>query len=248
MSIVLGIDVGGTGLKAALVNTESGELIGTKIKRGTPQPSTPAVVVEELVSMIGELGYVGSVIGCGMPSIMKNNICLSAANIDKGWIDLNLNEYFKTRSGLDVQFINDADAAGLAEMIFGTGVGRMGTVVLLTLGTGIGSAVFLDGKLVPNTEFGHLLYKKSIFEHYASNGARERKNMSWKKWCKELNVYLNHINLLVSPDLIIIGGGISKRFDDFSPYINVNTEVQVAKMFNEAGIIGAAMHAAGYRL
>ncbi len=248
MSIALGIDVGGTGLKAALVDTDNGEIVSEKVKYGTPQPSTPENVSGVLQQMINDLNYSGSIFGCGMPSVVKNNICLTAANIDKGWMNLDLNAFFKQHLGHDMQFVNDADAAGLAEMLFGNGVDRMGTVVLLTLGTGIGSAVFLDGKLVPNTEFGHLLYKKSIFEHYASNGARERKKMSWKKWCKELNVYLNHINLMMCPDLIIIGGGISKRFNDIMALVNVDTEVLPAKMQNEAGIVGAALYAAGYRL
>lgn len=241
MAEILGIDVGGTGIKAAVVDTSNGEFITEKIKYGTPQPSTPENVAVILNQIIDDLDMRGTKVGLGFPAIVKNNIALSAANIDNGWLKLNLVDYFMEATGCDSVFVNDADAAGIAEMTFGVGKGRMGTVVMLTLGTGIGSGVFLDGKLLPNTEFGHLLYKKSVFEHYASNGARKRLNMSYKKWGGELNTYLNHINLLLSPDLIMLGGGISKRFEDFEKFITVPTEVIPASMMNDAGIIGAAM-------
>ena len=242
MAEILGIDVGGTGIKGAIVDTDKGEFISKKIKYGTPKPSTPESVMVVINQLIDDMNWRGKPFGCGFPSIIKNGICHSAANIDKGWLNLNLSEYFKEHTGSEVTFVNDADAAAVAEMTHGKGKGVMGTVILITLGTGIGSGIFLNGKLFPNSEFGHLLYKKSVFEHYASNGARKRKDLSWKEWGKELNVYLNHVDLLISPDLIILGGGVSKYFDTkFSQYIDVDTKIVHAAMGNDAGITGAAM-------
>ena len=247
MAEILGIDVGGTGIKGAIVDTEKGMLVTEKVKYGTPQPSIPSEVIKVISQIKTDLGYDRNDFGCGFPSVIKKDICLTAANIDDAWIDMNLRAYFMEHMGCDVTFTNDADAAALAEMRFGQGKDRMGTVVLLTLGTGIGSGIFLDGMLLPNSEFGHLLYKKSIFEHYASNGARLRKKMGWKSWGRVLNIYLNHIDLLLSPDLIILGGGVSKYFDKFKKYIAVTTELVPAAMGNTAGIIGAAMVAMDHR-
>lgn len=242
MAEILGIDVGGTGIKGAIVDTEKGEFVTKKIKYGTPKPSTPESVMVVINQLIDDMNWRGKPFGCGFPSIIKNGICHSAANIDNGWMGMNLSEYFKEHTGSDVTFVNDADAAAVAEMTHGKGKGRAGTVILITLGTGIGSGIHLDGKLFPNSEFGHLLYKKSVFEHYASNGARKRKDLSWKDWGKEVNTYLNHVNLLISPDLIILGGGVSKYYDTkFGQYIDVDTEVVHAAMGNDAGITGAAM-------
>ena len=241
MATVLGIDVGGTGVKGALVDTKSGSLISDKIKYATPRPSTPKKVVRVINQLIDDFGVRGERFGCGFPSVIKNNIVYTAANIDKGWMGVNLRNFFKEHTGSEVFFINDADAAGLAEMRFGAGKGVKGTVILLTLGTGIGSGIFLNGKLVPNTEFGHLLYKESVFEHYASNGARKRLDLSMKEWSKELNTFLNHVNFILNPDLIILGGGVSKKFEDFKGFLDVGTEVVPALMQNNAGIIGAAM-------
>lgn len=241
MSHILGLDVGGTGLKIAVVDTESGQMVSEKLKCATPQPSTPENVVVAINLLLNELNWRNKPFGCGMPSVIKNGICYTAANIDKGWKDLNLYQFFKDNLGCEVAFGNDADLAGKAEMKFGAGKDIMGTVVILTLGTGIGSGVFYNGELIPNTEFGHLLYKKSVFEKYASNGARLRKKMGWKKWAKELNVYLNHIELIVSPDLIILGGGVSKEFESYEQYINLRTEIVRARLENSAGLIGAAM-------
>ena len=210
---MLGVDVGGTGIKAAIVNTQTGELKTQKFKYATPKPSTPSNVVEVIKDLIRDNDWEGKDFGCGIPGIVKNQTCLSAANIDDEWINLKLSEFFLKKTGVNVTFINDADAAGLAEMRFGKGKGRNGTIILVTLGTGIGAGLFHNGQLIPNAEFGHLLYKKSVFEHYASNGARKNKKLSWSEWAEELNTYLNHLNLLLSPDLIIIGGGVSKHFE-----------------------------------
>jgi len=241
MTQVLGIDVGGTGIKGAMVDCVTGSLLSDKIKYATPQPSRPESVIEVIHQLIADFDNGDKPFGCGFPSVIKNNVCLTAANIDDGWIDMDLHRYFLDHTGCEVTFINDADAAAVAEMQFGLGMDKKGTVILITLGTGIGSGIFLNGKLLPNSEFGHLLYKRSIFEHYASNGARKKKDLSWKEWGSELNVFLNHINLLISPDLIIIGGGVSKHFHKYKEYLDVSAEIVSAAMGNNAGIIGAAM-------
>ena len=243
MGQILGIDVGGTGIKAALVDTDNGVFLKPKIKYATPKPSTPENVAKILNKLIDDFDVNNSFIGCGFPSIIKNNICKSAANIDDAWVDVDLVSYLDEHTTCKGVFLNDADAAGLAEMQFGAGKGRMGTVLMITLGTGIGSGLFVDGKLVPNAEFGHLLYKKSVFEHYASNGARKKKDLSWKEWGKELNVYLDHLKLLLSPDLIILGGGVSKEFAQYKKYLKTDTEIVQAQLMNNAGIVGAAMNA-----
>lgn len=241
MTKILGIDVGGTGIKGAVVDTEKGVFITEKIKYGTPKPSTPVAVMGVINQLIDDFGCRDQKIGCGFPSVIKNDICYTAANIDKGWIGIDMKEHFKKYTGCDVYFINDADAAAVAEVKFGKGKNRKGTVVLLTLGTGIGSGLFLDGKLLPNSEFGHLLYKESIFEHYASNGARKKKDLSWKEWGQELNVYLNHVQEIINPNLIILGGGVSKHFEKYKKHLKLDTELVSAAMGNDAGIIGAAM-------
>ena len=241
MAEILGIDVGGTGIKGAMVDTERGVFITEKIKYATPQPSNPKNVSRVLNRLIDDFGQRGQKFGCGFPSVIKNNWCYTAANIDKSWIGVDLRSYFLETTSSEIHFTNDADSAAVAEMKFGRGKDRDGTVILLTLGTGIGSGIFLDGKLFPNTEFGHLLYKKSVFEHYASNGARKKKELSWKEWGKELNTYLNHINFIINPDLIILGGGVSKHFYKYEDYIDVKTELVPAAMGNDAGIIGAAL-------
>lgn len=243
MSQILGIDVGGTGIKAALVDTDSGVFIKPKIKYATPKSSTPENVAKILNKLIDDFDVNNTFVGCGFPSIIKDNVCKSAANIDDAWINVDLVSYLDQHTSCQGVFLNDADAAGLAEMQFGAGKGRMGTVLMITLGTGIGSGLFVDGKLVPNAEFGHLLYKKSVFEHYASNGARKKKDLSWKEWGKELNVYLNHLKLLLSPDLIILGGGVSKEFAQYKKHLKTDTEIVQAQLMNNAGIVGAAMNA-----
>lgn len=249
MAHVLGIDVGGTGIKGAMVDTINGELVSEKIKYATPQPSTPESVMTVINQLIDDFDCREKSFGCGFPSIIKNNVCHSASNIDDGWIGKDLQQFFFQHTGSKVTFVNDADAAAVAEMTHGLGKGKMGTVILLTLGTGIGSGIFLDGRLFPNSEFGHLLYKKSVFEHYASNGARKKNDLSWKEWGKELNVFLNHVDFIINPDLFILGGGVSKYYEDkFAKYINVKTPVVRASMGNNAGIIGAAMLSAAQEI
>ena len=241
MAKILGIDVGGSGVKGAIVDTNNGNLVSEKLKYATPQPSTPKNVGVVLNQLISDFDWKGHKVGCGFPSIIKDNICHSAANIDNQWIGLDLSKYFHDTTGCNGRFVNDADAAGIAEMIYGAGKGRKGTVLMLTLGTGIGSGLFRNGHLVPNTEFGHLLYKESIFEHYASNSARKNQDLSWEEWGLALNTYLRHIEFILNPDIIILGGGVSKRYEFYSEYIDISCEIVPAQMENNAGIIGAAV-------
>lgn len=239
---VLGIDVGGTGIKSNIVNIESGEYVAEKLKIKTPSPADPESIIDCLKTIVTNFNWEGKKIGIGFPSIVRNGLSLSATNIDKAFINYPINASFSEALQCDVTVVNDADAAGLAEMTYGKGKGVKGLVIFITLGTGIGSGMFYNGVLVPNSELGHLLYKKSVFEKYASNNARETKKMSWKKWGGELNTYLNHLNRLFSPDMILLGGGVSKYYDIFNKHLNVTgTIVDVSEMKNDAGIVGAAM-------
>ncbi|MEZ4909360.1 MAG: ROK family protein [Saprospiraceae bacterium] len=239
---VLGIDVGGTGIKSNVVNIESGEFISEKFKIKTPSPATPDAVIDCLKTTVSNFNWQGKKIGIGFPAIVRNGYSLSATNIDKAFIKYPIDEAFSNALDCEVNVVNDADAAGLAEMTIGKGKGVKGLVIFITLGTGIGSGMFYNGVLIPNSELGHLLYKRGVFEKYASNYAREKKKLSWHEWGEVLNVYLNHINRLFSPDLILIGGGVSKNYDLFKQYIQVDgTQVDVSSMKNDAGIVGAAM-------
>lgn len=241
MTHILGIDVGGTGIKANIVDTSKGECIADKIKYATPQPSTPDHVFEVIQQLVSDFDWGGKPIGCGFPSIVKNDVIHSAANIDDSWIGVDLGAKFKEVFNVDAHCVNDADAAGIAEMEFGKGKGQKGTVLMITLGTGIGSGLFRDGVLIPNMELGHLTYKKTIWEHYASNGAREKKDLSWRKWAKYLNDYLNYIHFIFSADLIILGGGVSKKYANYEEFLDLRHMITPAAMQNEAGIIGAAI-------
>jgi len=242
MKEILGIDVGATGIKGAIVNTNKGELITERIKYPTPKPATPQAMTEVMKKLVEDFEWKGKPIGIGFPAIIKEGVALSASNIDDSWLDFPVVGFLSKKLKSPVNVVNDADAAGLAERQFGA-ANTDGLVVLLTLGTGIGSAVFYNGELLPNTELGHLKYKDSVVEKYASNNARETKELSYKEWGKELNKVLNHIEFILSPDKIIIGGGISKKFHKYEDYIKCSAEVRPAEMLNNAGIIGAAMSA-----
>ena len=240
---VLGIDVGGTGIKSNIINVETGESVGEKLKIKTPTPATPEAIIECLRETVENYQWQGKKIGIGFPSVIKNGVSLTASNIDQQFINYNIDSEFSKALGCDVRVVNDADAAGIAEMTYGKGKNVKGLVIFITLGTGIGSALFYNGQLLANTELGHLKYKKSVFEKYASNSAREFHHLSWKRWAKDLDVYLNHLDLLLRPDLILIGGGVSKNFDLYKQYLNVKVKVDMAALQNDAGIIGAAMAA-----
>jgi polyphosphate glucokinase len=239
---ILGIDIGGSGIKGGLVNVETGELVGERLRLNTPQPATPKAVASTVEALVKQFAWQG-VIGCTFPAIMRHGVAHSAANVDSAWIGTNAEELIQRKTGNPTRVINDADAAGVAEMSFGAGRGVQGVVVMLTIGTGIGSAIFLDGKLLPNTELGHLEIGGKVAEHKASDRVREEEELSWKKWGRRLNKYLNHVQFLFSPDLFIVGGGVSKRFELFSPYLETATPVVAAKLKNDAGIVGAAMAA-----
>jgi len=243
MAHALGVDIGGSGIKAAPVDLSTGTLTAERVKLDTPHPSLPdavAAVVRELVTGFSWTGP----IGVTFPGVVMDGVIKSAANVDKSWIDTDARALFGQATGQAVNVINDADAAGLAEMKFGAGVGQKGTVLMLTLGTGIGSALFIDGILVPNTEFGHIEIRGREAEKRASELVREEHDLSWGKWAGRVDEYLEHMEQLLSPKLFIIGGGISKKSDKFLPRLTgLRAKVVPAAMLNDAGIVGAAMAA-----
>jgi polyphosphate glucokinase len=239
---VLGIDIGGSGIKGNVVNTATGTLLYERFKLLTPKPSNPEAVVSVLKKIIDHFSWQSKPLGLGFPAIIKNGSCLSASNVDKSWLHFGIQAYFEQELNAPLVVLNDADAAGIAEYKFGHAKDKEGTVLVLTLGTGIGSALFHDGILVPNTEFGHLLYKKSIFEHYVSSGAKSKRELSYKEWAIELKIYLNHLIKLFSPERIVLGGGISRKFAKYQMYLeDLPVEVIPAKLQNSAGILGAAI-------
>ena len=239
----LGIDIGGTGIKGALVDIKTGKLLHDKIRVLTPSPSTPDTLAKAVKEITKQIDIKNKDAGCGFPAILKNGVSLSAANIDKSWIGTNVSKVLQKKTGIRFTVGNDADVAGKAEMKYGRGKGVNGLVIVLTLGTGIGSAVFYDGKLIPNTEFGHLKYKNGIAEHHVSYKLKKINDLSWKDWGKRLNEYFKHLEFIFSPDLIILGGGGSKKFDNYKEYLNLNTKIVSASLLNDAGVIGAAVMA-----
>lgn len=244
MSQILGIDVGASGIKGALVDLEKGKLSGERFRVPTPQPATPEAVADAFAQLVQYFNYSGP-IGCGFPSIVRNGVALSAANIDKSWIGTNIEEVLGRATGCRVYATNDADAAGVAEMRYGVGKDEKGLVMLITIGTGLGTALFYKGMMVPNTELGHLLWKNNkAAELWCSSGARERLKISRKEWSLRFNEYLHHLEMLFSPDVFILGGGESKMFDQYKHVFDVNARVVPAQLLNNAGIIGAAAYAA----
>ncbi len=242
---ILGIDVGGSGIKGALVDTKQGELISDRIRIPTPKPALPGAVNKKIAKLVRKFNYEGP-IGVGFPAIILDGVVHSAANVASDWIGHPGAQSMSEATGCKVTLVNDADAAGLAEMRFGAGRNQMGVVIILTLGTGIGSSVFIDGHLVPNTEFGHLYLVNSKFdaENYTSDRVRTRDKLTWKKWAGRLDEYLLHLEFIFSPSLLILGGGVSKRGEKFIPRLTLKTPVIPAQLRNEAGIVGAAMAAA----
>jgi polyphosphate glucokinase len=239
---ILGIDVGGSGIKGAPVDTSTGELIAQRIRIKTPEKAEPRPVAEVVAQIAKSFDWKGQ-IGIGFPAPIKGGVAMMAANISEKWVGTNADELFTKITGCDCTMINDADAAGLAEMAFGAGRGQVGTVILITLGTGIGSAIFYRGRLLPNTEFGHIEIEGYEAEARASDAARQRDDLSWKKYAKQLNRYLKMMEKLFWPDLFIVGGGISKEYEKFLPLLTIDIPVVPAELLNEAGIIGAAMAA-----
>lgn len=243
---ILGVDVGASGVKGAIVDVRSGELLSERKRRPTPRPADPEHMSETFAALVDDLGWEGA-IGCGFPAIVKDGVARSAANISEKWIGVNVEAAFSEASGQPVRVLNDADAAGLAEMRFGVGKGQAGVALLITIGSGLGSALFVDGKLVPNTEFGHVYLENMIAEHYASNSARKNYDLSWEVWGERFNEYLWHMQRLLSPNLFILSGGISKRFELYEEYLTVETPVRPARLLNNAGIVGAACFAGDER-
>jgi polyphosphate glucokinase len=246
--IAIGVDIGGSGIKAAAVDLGSGELVSPRHRVPTPQPSAPAAVIASIARMLRkierEVVLAPDVpVGVGFPAIVINGVTKSAANVDAGWIDFDADAAMERVLGRPVHLVNDADAAGVAEMRFGAGVGRMGTVFLITLGTGTGSALFYNGMLIPNLELGHMEIRGRDAERRSAAAARTRRGLSWKAWAADLDEHLLAIERLFSPQLFIIGGGVSKRADQFIPRLTVRAEVIPAALRNDAGIVGAAMAA-----
>lgn len=242
MTTLLGIDIGGTGMKAAPVDTDTGELIADRHRILTPQPATPDRVADVLTELAQHFDWTGP-IGATFPAVVRHGVAETAANVDQSWIGTDAGTLFSQATGAPVTVLNDADAAGLAEMDFGAGKGRQGVVLVVTLGTGIGSALFVDGTLVPNTELGHLQIRGKDAEHRAAASVRESKGWSWEEWAKRLQEYFAEVEALLSPDLLIVGGGVSKKADRFLPLIETRAELVPAQLLNEAGIVGAAVAA-----
>jgi polyphosphate glucokinase len=239
---ILGIDIGGSGIKGAPVDTGTGEMLVERIRIPTPDPAKPKEVAGVVAELAGRFQWHGP-IGCGFPAVIRGGVALTAANIDPKWVGTNAASLFSQVAHCPVRVINDADAAGLAEMTFGAGRGRLGTVLLCTLGTGIGTALFTDGKLLPNTELGHLKIRGRDAEHRAADSIRKEKELSWKRWAKRLDEYLLEMERLFWPELIILGGGVIKEYEKFLSRLTVKAEVLPAQLLNDAGIVGAALAA-----
>ncbi len=240
--MALGVDIGGSGIKAAPVDVVTGRLMTKRERIPTPRHSTPAAVGEVVAQLTARFRWSGAV-GCTFPAVIKKGVALSAANVDRSWIGTDVDEVLSKATSCPVTVLNDADAAGVAEMRWGAGRDRDGLVFMITLGTGIGSALFIDGVLVPNTELGHLVIRGKDAEARASANAREERKLSWGDWAKLVDEYLRYVERLFSPDLFIIGGGVSERADRFVPLLTVQAPVVPAAMGNDAGIAGAALHA-----
>ncbi|KAI9029178.1 putative polyphosphate glucokinase [Hyaloraphidium curvatum] len=244
--VVFGIDIGGSGIKGAPVDVEKGKMLTERFRIETPQPATPEAVGETVKKLVEHFGWTGP-IGCTFPAIVHKGHTLSAANVDGSWLNAHAEKILSEAVGRPVVLINDADAAGLAEAVFGAAKGVPGTVCVLTFGTGIGSALVVDGKLILNTEFGHLIFPKhEIAERYCAARVKEDTDMKWDEYSKRVNEYLTHVQLLLSPSLFVAGGGISKKADKWLPKAKegLRCDVVPAALQNEAGIIGAALQAA----
>lgn len=241
---VLGIDVGGSGIKGAIVDVHTGELLSERYRIDTPNPSKPASVAKAFATVVNHFKW-KKAIGVGFPAIIKEGHAMTAANIDKTWIGTNAKRIFSEATNCPVAICNDADVAGLAEMTFGAGKGYNGTLLMITIGSGLGSALFCNGRILPNSELGHLYLKghSSIVEKFAADSARKREGLDWQEWCLRFNQFIDHIELIFSPDLIVLGGGASKKFSKYSEYLVSQAPVLPAKLLNNAGIIGGALYA-----
>lgn len=242
MTAALGIDIGGTGIKGARVDTTHGSFLGPRVKYPTPEGGNPADVVETVQRIIAEVGIVpGDPVGVCFPAVVRHGVTTSAANVSQDWIGLPAERLFRDALHRDVHFVNDADAAGYAEARSGAAQNVPGLVVVVTLGTGVGTALINDGVLVPNSELGHLELGGSNIETQTSNAAREREGLDFATWGARLTRYFSHLEMLLSPELFIVGGGISSRHEEFFRYITINTPVKPAELRNNAGIVGSAL-------
>lgn len=240
---VLGIDFGGSGIKGAPVDTKQGILLSERYRIPTPNPADPKHVIEVIKQIVDHFNWEGP-IGVAFPAVVQNGIVKTASNIDKSWIDTNATKMLKEATGLPAQIVNDADAAGMAEMKFGAGKGVKGLVLLVTVGTGIGTVLFTKRKLVPNTELGHIFLNTGIeAEDFTSDAVRKKEDLDWDAWGKRFNTYLEEMEKLFWPELIIVGGGVSKKKELFIKQLKLKSKVTMAKSRNEAGIIGAALAA-----
>ena len=241
---ILGLDVGGSGIKGAIVDTTQGELLTERFRIDTPKPATPKLIAETAKEIVDHFKW-QHIVGCSFPAVIINGKSMTAGNISPKWIGTQADKLFsKHCSGLRFYLGNDADLAGVAEMEFGTGKGLMDKVLMITIGTGLGTGLFYHGQLIPNMELGHILYKNGKpIESYASNAARKREDLSMKEWAKRFDYYLHHLVRTVAPDYFILGGGISKKYDEFKDYLTVDIPIKVAESRNYAGIIGAALYA-----
>jgi polyphosphate glucokinase len=235
-----GIDIGGSGMKAAVVDLGIGVLASERIRIPTPKPATPAAMAAVAAELVRLHGW-SAPLGVGFPGIVHHGVVQSAANLDTSWVGVDADRLFSDACGLDVAMVNDADAAGLAEVRWGAARDVAGVVLVLTFGTGIGSALFVDGMLVPNTELGHLELDGRDAESHAAASVREREGLGWAEWTPRVQRYLRHLEMLFSPDLIVIGGGASKAADQWLPMISIHTPIVAAAMANNAGIVGAAL-------
>ena len=241
--IVLGIDIGGSGIKGALVNTKTGEMLTERYRIPTPPKRRPEEMAQTVAEIVTHFNYSGP-IGIGFPSVVKKGICKSKGNLHKSWVGVNVVALFEKHTHCKVVVNNDADAAACAEMAFGAGKDKDGFVMMVTIGTGLGSGAFLNGQLIPNFELGQIPYKKyEKIELWASGAAKENEMLSFKKWTKRFNVFLKYIELICAPDLIIVGGGTSKDWERFCELIDIETPIIPAQFLNNAGIIGAAVSA-----
>jgi len=239
---ILGIDIGGSGIKGAPINIKNGRILADRFRIETPETSSPKAVAQVVTKIVKHFKWKG-LVGCGFPGVIQNGYSRTAANVDKAWIDTNINKLLSNATGLPVYAINDADAAGLAEMKFGAGLDQRGVVLLLTIGTGIGTVLFSNGKLVPNLEMGHIELHGQDAEKHCSDAVRKNLELSWEDWGKRFNEYLQTMEALLWPDLIILGGGASKKTDKFMEFLKVRAKVVPAELLNEAGLVGAALAA-----
>lgn len=238
-----GIDFGGTGIKGAPVDVGTGDFAADRVRATTPRPSTPEAVAEVFAGILEQFPDSRGPVGVTVPGVVRHGVVHSAANIDKSWLGTDADALFTKATGRDVHVVNDADAAGLAEVRYGAARGRDGLVIVTTLGTGIGSALVYDGVLVPNSELGHLEIDGHGAEKRAANSARESEDLSWATWAERLTTYYRTLEMLFSPDLFVVGGGISKKSDEFLPLVDIDTEIVPATLRNKAGIVGAALYA-----